>query len=180
MIILMGVAGAGKSMQGKILADEQGHAWISTGEVLRVLVTGKRRQDMQQGKLLSDSEVIAVVEKVMELIDTSQEFVMDGFPRTQVQVDWLLNQIAMGRLKKPIVFNLEIDEAVIRDRIKKRDRPDDTEETIALRFKEYDRVTRPIIAYMRKKGINVIDIDADQTPRKVHDQINSYLENHTV
>jgi len=28
MIVLMGVAGAGKSMQGKILADEHGYAWI--------------------------------------------------------------------------------------------------------------------------------------------------------
>ena len=33
MIILTGVAGAGKSMQGKILADEHGYAWISTGEI---------------------------------------------------------------------------------------------------------------------------------------------------
>jgi len=38
-------------MQGKILADEHGYAWISTGEILRVLVTGKRRHEMLQGKL---------------------------------------------------------------------------------------------------------------------------------
>ena len=46
MIILTGVAGAGKSMQGKLLADEHGYAWISSGEIFRVLVTGKRRQAM--------------------------------------------------------------------------------------------------------------------------------------
>lgn len=171
MIILMGVAGSGKSMQGKILADELGYAWLSTGEVLRVLVTGQRRKEMQRGKLLSDDEVISVVERVMELIDTSQEFVMDGFPRTEVQVDWMLNQIARGRLQKPIVLNLEIAEEVIRKRLKERNRPDDTEEAIRLRFEEYDRATRPIIAYMREKGIPVVDINADQTPHEVHKQI---------
>lgn len=175
MIILMGVAGAGKSMQGKILADDLGHAWISTGEVLRVLVTGQRRQEMKRGKLLSDNEVIMVVEKVLELIDTTQEFVMDGFPRTEVQVDWLLNQIALGRLQKPIVFNLEIDEAVIRRRLKERNRPDDTEESIATRFAEYNNVTRPIIDYMREKGITVVDINADQTPQLVHDEIAKHI-----
>jgi adenylate kinase len=175
MIILMGVAGAGKSMQGKILADERGHAWLSTGEVLRVLVTGKRRHDMKLGKLLSDNEVISVVEKVLELIDTSQEFVMDGFPRTEVQVDWLLNQIALGRLQQPVVFNLDLDESVVRERLKTRNRPDDTEESISLRFAEYERATRPIIDYMRKKGIKVVDINADQTPRAVHEEILGHI-----
>lgn len=167
----MGVAGSGKSMQGKILADELGHAWISTGEILRVLVTGKRRQDMLKGLLLSDDEVITVLEKVLELIDTKQQFVMDGFPRTKIQVDWMLNQIALGRLQQPIVFNLEIDEAVIRNRLKLRNRPDDTEESISLRFQEYNRSTRPIIEYMRDKGIEVVDINADQTPQAVHEQV---------
>ena len=40
MIILMGVAGAGKSMQGRLFADEHGYAWISTGELFRVFVSG--------------------------------------------------------------------------------------------------------------------------------------------
>lgn len=171
MIILMGVAGSGKSMQGKILADELGYAWISTGEILRVLVTGKRRHEMQTGKLLSDGEVITVVEKVFELIDVKQEFVMDGFPRTEVQVDWVLNQMALGRLDKPIVLNLEIQESVVRERMKLRNRPDDTEQAIATRFQEYNRIVRPIIDYMRSKGITVVDIDADQTPQQVHEQI---------
>lgn len=172
----MGVAGSGKSMQGKILADELGHAWISTGEILRVLVTGKRRQDMLKGMLLSDDEVITVIEKVLELIDTKDEFVMDGFPRTEVQVDWMLNQIALGRLQQPIVFNLEIAESVIRKRLTSRNRPDDTDEAISLRFQEYERATRPIIEYMRIKGVNVIDIDADQTPQVVHSEIISKVD----
>src|SRR6187551_2821238 len=97
MIILTGVAGAGKSLQGRILADEHGYAWVSTGEILRVLVTGKRRQEMMQGNLLSDTEMIELMDKVFEMIDTKQEFVLDGFPRTVPQAEWMLEQSRQGR-----------------------------------------------------------------------------------
>lgn len=171
MIILMGVAGAGKSMQGKILADEHGYAWISTGEILRVLVTGRRRQEMLQGKLLSDDEMIAIMDKVFELIDTDQEFVLDGFPRTVAQADWLLKQNHNGRLKLNAVVHLTASEEVVRGRLVKRARLDDTEEAIAKRFQEYNNVTVPIIEHFKHLGIAICDIDASQTPRAVHDAI---------
>src|SRR5580698_7430677 len=101
----MGVAGAGKSMQGRMLADEHGFAWISTGEMFRVLVTGQRRQEMLEGKLLSDKEVIELVDKTLSMIDLKQEFVLDGFPRTEKQADWLLEQVKGGRVKLNAVFN---------------------------------------------------------------------------
>jgi len=171
MIILTGVAGAGKSMQGRLLADEHGFAWISTGEILRVLITGKRRQEMLAGKLLSDQEVIDVVDKVLELIDTSDEFVLDGFPRTIAQADWLLEQTRKGRLHLTGVFNLQANEDVVRGRLIDRGRPDDTENAIRERFREYKAVTLPILNHFRKEQIKVCDIDADQTPRQVHDDI---------
>jgi adenylate kinase len=78
MILMMGTAGAGKSIQGHQLADEYGYAYISTGEVFRVLITGRRRNEMLTGKLLSDEEVIRVLDKVLELIDTKEQFILDG------------------------------------------------------------------------------------------------------
>src|SRR5215471_6742071 len=106
MIILMGVAGSGKSMQGRLFADEYGYAWISSGELLRVLVTGSRRRQMLEGVLLSDDEMINIFDKVFELINTSEEFVLDGFPRTIPQAEWLLAQAAKGRFDIDMVFNL--------------------------------------------------------------------------
>src|SRR5665213_2302878 len=114
MIILMGVAGAGKSMQSRLLADEYGYAWISTGEILRVLITGKRRQEMLAGKLLSDEEMIQVIDKVLDLIDTNQEFVLDGFPRTITQADWLLEQVAKGRFELTAVVHMSASEDTVR------------------------------------------------------------------
>jgi adenylate kinase len=171
MIILMGVAGAGKSMQGKILADEHGYAWISTGEILRVLVTGKRRQEMLQGKLLSDEEMINLMDKVLELIDTQQEFVLDGFPRTIPQADWLLEQVHKGRFALSAVVHLAASEEVVRARLLDRARPDDTEEAIAKRFSEYNSVTLPILEHLEREGAKVCKINAAQDPRVVHDAI---------
>lgn len=171
MIVLMGPAGAGKSLQGHNLADEYGFAYLSTGELFRVLITGRRRHEMLEGKLLSDDEVIKVVDRALEIIDTSQEFVLDGFPRTRAQVDWLLQQHEAGRFDKPVVINLEIGESVIRERLVKRARPDDTDEAITRRFAEYQSITRPILSYLVDKGITIHDVDAAATPEKVKTEI---------
>lgn len=171
MIILTGVAGAGKSMQGKMLADEHGYAWISTGEILRVLVTGKRRQEMLRGKLLSDEEVTLILDKVLELINVEEEFVLDGFPRTIPQANWLLEQVHKRRFELSAVVNLDASEEVVRGRLMQRGRVDDTEDAINERFKEYRTVTMPILEHFRQEGVTVCNINAAQTPREVHDAI---------
>ena len=176
MIVLMGAAGAGKSMQGHALADEYGFAYLSTGELFRVLITGRRRHEMLEGKLLSDEEVIKVVDKVFELIDTKQQFILDGFPRTKQQVDWLLDQHEKGRIDLPQIINLEISEVVVKERLQKRSRLDDTEEAIARRYQEYESVTHPLLKYIRERGLAVHDIDAAQTPAEVNRDIVSALK----
>jgi adenylate kinase len=171
MILLMGPAGSGKSTQGHQLADEYGYAYISTGEVFRVLITGRRRNEMLEGKLLSDGEVIRVIDKILELIDTKEQFILDGFPRTKPQVDWLLEQCRNGRFEKPMILNLELSESVIRDRLHKRGRLDDSEEAISQRYEQYQELTHPILAYMKEKGWAVTDVDADRDPQVVHRDI---------
>ena len=89
---MMGVAGAGKSVQGRWLADEVGLPWLSTGEFLRMLVTGERRKEMLAGKLLDDSEMIGLADKIFHMINIQEEFILDGFPRTLQQAEWLIAQ----------------------------------------------------------------------------------------
>ncbi len=175
MIVLMGVAGAGKSMQGRLFADEHGYAWISTGELFRVLVTGERRQQMLEGKLLSDTEVIEMVDRTFNLIELSDEFVIDGFPRTKVQAEWLMEQVNTGRIKLTAVFNLAASNDVVKQRLLARGRQDDTEAAIANRFAEYVEVTLPIIDYFKQAGANVYEINADQAPMMVYDDIAALL-----
>ncbi|HUD05870.1 MAG TPA: nucleoside monophosphate kinase [Candidatus Saccharimonadales bacterium] len=180
MIILLGVAGSGKSLQSRMLADEYGFAWISTGEILRVLITGKRRQEMLAGKLLSDEEMIQVMDKVLDLIDTKQEFVLDGFPRTIKQTDWLMAQVKKSRFGLTAILHMSADEKVVHGRLKQRGRQDDNEEAITKRFEEYRAVTVPILEHFKREKIRVYNVDAAAKPRQVHDAIMEIVRKNSI
>ena len=177
MILLMGVAGAGKSVEGRRLADEMGLPWLSTGEFLRMLVTGERRKQMMAGKLLSDAEVIELADRIFRIIDVKEEFLLDGFPRTLAQGDWLLAQHKAGLMKITAVLHLEASEAVVAKRLMGRGRQDDTEESIAKRFAEYQAVTLPILHDFDSKGLKVHHINAEQLPDQVHADVLKALIN---
>lgn len=171
MIIFMGVAGSGKSVQGRRLADELGLPWLSTGEFLRMLISGERRKAMVQGKLLGDAEIIELVQKIFSLINSKEEFILDGFPRTPEQGDWLLSQVKHKQLKITAVIHIGASEDVVANRLLSRGRPDDTAEAIKQRFEEYDKAIRPIIDDMKSADIPVFDINGEGGIEKVHDEI---------
>ncbi len=175
MIILMGVAGSGKSLQGRMLADELGLPWLSTGEFLRMLISGERRKDMLAGKLLDDQEIIALVQKIFRIMDVEQEFLLDGFPRTVNQADWLLNQVKHGQLQITAVIHLQASESAVESRLLKRGRPDDHAQAIRERFEEYEQSIKPILAHFKEAGVPVHDINAEQDVEAVHQDIKQLL-----
>ncbi len=175
MIIFAGVAGSGKSLQGKLLADRLGLPWLSTGEFLRMLITGKRRQDMLDGKLLSDRETIELVQKIFTLIDTKKEFVLDGFPRTEAQADWLLSQVKHGQLAITGIIHLQASQTAVKKRLLSRGRQDDTEKAITARFQEYEHAIKPILEDFNKVGIPVHEINGQQSIEAVHNDIKRAL-----
>ncbi len=171
MILLMGPAGAGKSLQGHKLADEHGYAYISTGEIFRLFLTGQRRAAMLEGKLMDDHDTIDMIDKVFDIVDTKDEFILDGFPRTAEQVAWLMKQVEKGRFDRPIVVHMDVSEKETRDRLAKRGRPDDTPESITQRYQLYASKTQPILQQFRDNGVEVLDVSADGTPTKVYKNI---------
>jgi adenylate kinase len=168
MIIFVGVAGSGKSVQGRKLADSFGLPWLSTGEFLRMLVSGERRKAMLRGELLGDQEIIALVQKVLSVIDSSQEFVLDGFPRTTAQADWLLNQAKHEQLHVTAVVHLIASEKAVEERLLQRGRTDDTPEVIQHRFKEYQETVLPLLEQFKAATVPVFDIDGEQPVDQIH------------
>lgn len=171
MIIFMGVPGAGKSVQGRLLADEMGYPWLSTGEFLRMLVSGERRKDMVNGKLLEDQDIIALVQKIFTVVDTKKEFVLDGFPRTVTQADWLLAQAKHGQLKITAVIHLVASEQAVTSRLLSRGRPDDNKEAIVERFREYEDAIKPILDDLKQGNVPIFEIDGEQSVEAVHNAI---------
>lgn len=175
MIIFMGVAGSGKSVQGRKLADELQLPWLSTGEFLRMLIAGEKRKDMLAGKLLKDQEIIAMVRKVFTIIDTDQEFILDGFPRTVGQADWLINQAKHGQLHITAIIHLSASGEIVKGRLLGRGRQDDTEAAIHERFKEFEDAIKPILEHFKLSGVDILEVNGELEEHKVHEQIVAHL-----
>ena len=176
MIVLMGLPGSGKGTQGKMMADQHGMHLISMGELIRLYVTGERRQRMLSGELLDDQEVINLLDKVFASLPTSGEWILDGFPRTIPQAEWLYEQMQQGRFKIDYVINLEASTDTVKNRLAARGRMDDRDEVIRERFKEYQELTLPLINWFKDHGIQVIGINAERSVDEVNNDVISALQ----
>jgi adenylate kinase len=171
VILLMGLPGSGKGTQGKMLADQVGLHLISMGELVRLYVTGERRKEMLRGKLLSDDEVINILDKVLNSLPDDDDTILDGFPRTTKQAEWLLEQATNGRFVIEYVIHLVASYEAVKARLKGRGRADDHDEVITARFAEYEQLTEPLLEWYRQHDIEVVDVNAERTVDAVNDDL---------
>ncbi len=138
-------------------------------------VTGEQREKMLAGGLLDDQEIIKIVEQVLASLPDSEEVLMDGFPRTIPQAEWLLSQVKAGRFNLKAAFHLVASREAVKSRLVKRARIDDVENAIEKRFDEYKRSTEPVIKWLSDNGVVVTDINAERPPEAVNADILSRL-----
>jgi adenylate kinase len=175
MILLMGLPGAGKGTQGKIMADRHGMHLISMGEIIRLYVTADRRARMLSGELLDDQEVIDLLEKVLNSLPNKDLCVLDGFPRTIHQAEWLLAKAKRDHFSISHVIHLAASEETVRHRLQARGRLDDKEEVIEERFKEYRELTQPLVSWFSEHGIDVFEINAEHSVDAVNNDVTGSL-----
>ena len=176
----MGGPGAGKGTQAGYIKERFGIPQISTGDMLRAAVKEGTelgilaRKIMDEGGLVPDDIIIALVKARIAQPDCNKGFLFDGFPRTIPQAD------AMKAAGVPIKFVIEIDvsdEEIIRRLSGRRVHPtsgriyhviynppkadgrddltaepliqrdDDKEETIRKRLEIYHAQTEPLVEY---------------------------------
>jgi adenylate kinase len=132
-IVLLGAPGAGKGTQAKLIAAHFGVPQISTGDLLRDHVRrntplGQKAQAiMARGELVPDQLVCDMVADRLAQPDCAQGFILDGFPRTVAQAQWLDGQLQGGLLRgKPaekvplLVIDIAIDHALLLQRLTAR------------------------------------------------------------
>jgi len=91
-ILVMGVQGAGKGTQSKLLAEKLGVPHISTGDLFRANIAQgtelgrKAKEYTDSGRLVPDEIVIDMVVDRIGRNDAANGFVLDGFPRSAVQL----------------------------------------------------------------------------------------------
>jgi len=115
-IILLGAPGAGKGTQAKYIVERYGIPQISTGDLLRESVKlgtelGKKAKAvMDAGKLVSDELVCDMVAERLSRPDCARGYILDGFPRTVAQAEWLDGFLAARGSKLPLrVIKITVD-----------------------------------------------------------------------
>jgi adenylate kinase len=108
-IVLFGAPGSGKGTQAQELVKHWGIPQISTGDLLRSNAAkgtplGKASKEiMQRGGLVPDTLVDDMVAERLENPDTLKGYILDGFPRTLGQADWLDGRLAAEPGSLPVI-----------------------------------------------------------------------------
>jgi adenylate kinase, subfamily protein len=173
MILLFGPTGAGKSMQGQMLAVRQGWKWLSTGEMLRQSTDPEVIETLKSGELVSDELTYHVFESAVQDARDKKypNIIIDGFPRTKEQAAWLDQYMEEMNEKIDVVVVLEVPEAEIMARLEKRHRMEDTPETIAKRMTIYRQKMYPVLGTFAEAGVKIVHLDGTGTAGEVHDRI---------
>lgn len=177
MIVVVGVAGVGKSTQCQLLRDSGRYQWLSVGQFLRDIVDDpQKKATMLAGDILDDTFVLPNLAKKLSELGDEPELVIDGFPRTITQAQWLIELNEKSIINITHILNLTAKEEIARERLEDRGRNDDTEEAIAERFKAYSDNILPIYRLFANAGLKVVEIDGQQTVDVVHAEIVRTLE----
>ncbi len=177
MIVLMGPTGSGKGEQGDRLIRKLGWPRISTSDILRRTQDTKIRQKILRGELVSDQEMLALLEAELKKIDTpNQEFILDGAPRSVPQAEWLVKNLRSGQLKLTAIIHLNVPKQELLKRLLTRGRDDDSEAAILKKIEEYELKTAPVLDYLRRQGVKVYKVNGSGPPEQVEARIQEILE----
>ena len=184
-LVLLGAPGAGKGTQAAMLTQKLGIPSISSGNMLREAMANETdlgkcvKPYMDEGSLVPDELVIALVMERTARADCKKGYILDGVPRTLAQAKTL---DAMG-VQIDYVVSIEVDDAVIEERMTGRRvcqkcgasyhivanpsktegicdvcgasltiRADDTPETVRHRLEVYHAATESLKGYYAAQG----------------------------
>jgi adenylate kinase len=179
-LIFLGAPGAGKGTQAKVLAELGQIPHISTGDILRGAVARqtplglKAQSYMDQGNLVPDQLVIALIRERLSQPDAQKGWILDGFPRNAAQARFLDELLAEIDQTYDCAVNLEVPDDVLVARLLGRGRGDDTEVIIRHRLQVYHDQTAPLIDFYQSKQ-NLVLIDGNVSPEEVTDNLKKFL-----
>jgi adenylate kinase len=176
MIVFFGPAGAGKSVQGQILAARHGWRWLSTGQLLRDTHDPELHKQMATGALVDNDTANKVIHNAIERSKDMPHLILDGFPREIDQAKWLVDALPKHKRDIQLVVILEVPESEIVHRLQIRGRVDDTPEAIKERLHIFRDKIYPILDYFNQQKVRIAHIDGTGTVGQVHDRIEAELE----
>ena len=191
-LVFLGPPGAGKGTQAKLLAESHSLLHLSTGDMFRSAIargtpTGlKAKSYMDQGQLVPDDVVDALVDERLKDEDARSGFLLDGYPRNLTQVTALDGILATRGTPIDAVIYLDVPDEVLIERIRGRAasavggagegaRVDDSEEVARERLRVYHQHTAPLVDHYEAAGL-LRRIDGTADIEGVRGAVDSALE----
>ena len=208
-LIIFGPPGAGKGTQAGLLEDRRGITQISTGDIFREAMSketplGKKAKSyVEAGELVPDELVRKLAEQAIA-DEGYDDFVLDGYPRTRQQAEWLTEFFEEHQTPLDLVLSMEVPDEVIVRRLSRRrvheetgetyhldhdpppdgvdpelvvQRSDDKPETIRNRLSVYRDETAPLASYYEERGV-LVSVDAVGDIEEVYQRIVQVLDAH--
>ena len=203
---MLGPPGAGKGTQARMMSEELKLPHISTGDMLREALKNqtelgkKAKAYMESGALVPDELVDAIVAERLARADCAKGFILDGYPRTINQSEFLRTLFERDGTKT-LTIGIEVGNGALIDRLSSRwtcskcgkmfnskldpskaggkcdecstalvQRKDDTAEVIAERLQVYHKATQPLIRYYQDRG-SYTEINGDRPVDEIFEAI---------
>ncbi|MGB9695240.1 MAG: adenylate kinase [Caldisericaceae bacterium] len=125
-LVLFGPPGSGKDTQGSLISTKLGIPHIASGSALREEIAngtdiGKRFQSLiNGGNLVPDEFMFEFLEKLLSRYSLQNGFVLNGFPRTVPQAEFLDAYLLKNAASVDLVVSLVVDESEIVKRLSGR------------------------------------------------------------
>lgn len=206
-LIIMGPAGSGKGTQAKLISKKFNIPHISPGAIFREIekhnteIGRKVKELIDKGIFVPDKITNEIVLERLNQPDCKQGFILDGYPRSLAQAEFLEKH---RQVKKCIL--IEVSDAECIKRMSARricskckeeyntiyikpkqegicdkcgreliHRPDDKPEAIKIRLDEFHEQTEPVIDFYEKKGL-LLRVNGEQPIDKVFEDVVKGLE----
>ncbi|CAF0891757.1 unnamed protein product [Brachionus calyciflorus] len=186
IIFVVGGPGSGKGTQCEKMKDKYGLTHISSGDLLRDEVNkgterGKMLNElMKKGKLVPNEIVLEMIKEAMlDKVDSSNGFLIDGYPRQVDQGTEFENKIGVCNM---VLYVESTDETMTKrllNRGKSSGRVDDNEETIKKRLDTFHTLTQPVIDHYEKQG-KVHRVNSEKSPNEVFKDIEKIMNGESV
>jgi adenylate kinase len=175
MILLYGPPGSGKSVQGQLLAAHHDWRWLSTGQLLRDTHDETVMHEMLTRGVVDNKAVYRIlIQALHDAVDVDR-VILDGFPRSLEQAQWLIAALPEHRRSIAAVVSLEVPFEETFRRLKLRGRADDTPTVIKKRYQDYVDECQDIFTYFKQSRVPVLHINGVGEVEDVYASIDTAL-----
>lgn len=178
VLILLGPPGAGKTTHAKILKSRFAIPAISAAELLKQShgrkdgISKALKGQIEGGALLNDEGLNRLVLARISRGDCYNGFLLDGYPTTPAQAEFLSQQLQELTFGEPVVILLQIPDELVRERLRRRGRADDTPANIERRLAGYRSEEAAVLSRFKR----VIRVEASGDEKTVSAELIKALD----